>query len=61
MVQDYLTYLKILILSLYCNLVNASLVDGVDTDIIYSFSTSVLRPSYSFTMEPRRITFYPVN
>ena len=32
-----------------------------DTDIIFSFSTSVLRPSYSFTLEPRRITFNPLN
>ena len=38
-------------------MINDSLVDGQDTDIIYSFSTSVLQPSYSFTLEPRRITF----
>ena len=42
-------------LSIHCDLVNTSLVDGVDTDIIYSFSTSVLKPSFSFTMEPRRV------
>ena len=24
-------------------------------------STSVLRPSYSFTLEPRRITYNPIN
>ena len=28
-------------LNIHCDLVNTSLVDGVDTDIIYSFSTSV--------------------
>ena len=42
-------------------MINESLVDGQDTDIIYSFSTSVLRPSYSFTMEPKRVTYNPVN
>ena len=49
------------ILNVHCDLVNESLVDGQDTDIIYSFCTSVLRPSYSFTLEPRRVTFNPVN
>ena len=49
------------ILNIHCDLVNDSLVDGQDTDIIYSFSTSVLRPSYSFTIEPRRVTFNPTN
>ena len=49
------------ILNIHCDLVNTSLVDGVESDIIYSFSTSVLRPSYSFTLEPTRITFNPLN
>ena len=49
------------ILNVHCDLVNESLVDGEDTDIIYSFSTSVLKPSYSFTLEPQRVTFNPVN
>ena len=49
------------ILNVHCDLINESLVDGEDTDIIYSFSTSVLQPSYSFTLEPRRVTFNPVN
>ena len=49
------------ILNIHCDLINDSLVDGQDTDIIYSFSTSVLRPSYSFTIDPRRVTFNPVN
>ena len=49
------------LLNVHCDLKNDSLVDGQDTDIIYSFSTSVLQPSYSFTLEPRRVTFNPVN
>ena len=49
------------ILNIHCDLVNTSLVDGVESDILFSFSTSVLRPSYSFTLEPRRITFNPLN
>ena len=49
------------ILNIHCDLINDSLVDGQDTDILYSFSTSVLRPSYSFTIEPRRVTFNPIN
>ena len=49
------------ILNIHCDLINDSLVDGEDTDIIYSFSTSVLQPSYSFTIEPRRITYNPIN
>ena len=49
------------ILNIHCDLVNDSLVDGQECDIIYSFSTSVLRPSYSFTLEPRRITYNPIN
>ena len=49
------------ILNIHCDLINDSLVDGQDTDIIYSFSTSVLQPSYSFTIEPQRITFNPTN
>jgi len=47
--------------NMHCDLINTSLVDEVDTDIIYSFSTSILKPSYSFTMEPRIVTFNPVN
>ena len=38
-----------------------SLVDSEESDIIYSLSISVLKPSYSFRLEPRRITFNPVN
>ena len=49
------------ILNIHCDLINESLVDGQDSDIVYSFSTSVLRPSYSFTLEPRRVTYNPIN
>ena len=49
------------ILNIHCDLINDSLVDGQETDIIYSFSTSVLRPSYSFTIEPMRVTYNPTN
>ena len=45
------------VLNIYCDLVNDSLVDKEESDIIYSFRTSVLRPSYSFILEPRRITY----
>ena len=49
------------ILNIHCDLINDSLVDGQETDIIYSFSTSVLRPSYSFTIEPMRVTYNLTN
>ena len=49
------------IINIHCHLIDDSLVDGQDTDIIYSFSTSVLTPFYSFTLEPRRVTYNPVN
>ena len=49
------------ILNIHCDLISDSLVDGDETDIIYSFSTSTLTPSYSFTQEPRRMQFNPVN
>ena len=49
------------ILNIHCDLISDSLVDGDETDIIYSFSTSTLTPSYSFTQEPMRVLFNPVN
>ena len=49
------------ILNIHCDLISDSLVDGDGTDIIYSFSTSTLNPSFSFTQEPRRVQFNPVN
>ena len=49
------------ILNIHCDLISDSSVDGDGTDIIYSFSTSTLTPSFSFTQEPRRVQFNPVN
>ena len=49
------------ILNIHSDIISESLVDGDETDIIYSFSTSTLTPSYSFTQEPRRVQFNPVN
>ena len=49
------------ILNIHCDLISDSLVDGDGTDIVYSFSTSTLTPSYSFTQEPRRVQYYPIN
>ena len=49
------------ILNIHCNLISDSLVDGDETDIIFSFLTSTLTPSYSFTQEPRGVQFNPVN
>ena len=49
------------ILNIHSDLISDSLVDGDETDIIYSFSTSTLTPSFSFTQEPRRVQFNPVN
>ena len=48
-------------LNIHCNLTSDSLVDGKETDIIYSFSTSVLRPSFGFTIEPKRVLYCPIN
>ena len=49
------------ILNIHCDLIDTSLVDGDESDTIYSFSTSVLRPSFSFTLEPQRVIYNPVN
>ena len=49
------------ILNIHCDLISQSLVDGNETDIIYTFSTSTLIPSYSFTKEPMRVQYNPVN
>ncbi|CAH3018510.1 unnamed protein product [Porites evermanni] len=49
------------ILNIHCDLVSDSLVDGEENDIVYSFSTSVLRTSYNFILQPRRITYNPIN
>ena len=49
------------ILNIHCEVINQSLVDGQDSDLVYSFSTSVWKPLYSFTLEPRRVIYNPVN
>ena len=49
------------ILNIHCDLISDSLVDGDETDIIYTFGTNDLIPSYAFTKEPLRVQFNPVN
>ena len=49
------------IINIHCDLVGESLVDGEESDIVYSFSSSVLTASYSFTQEPRRVLYSPIN
>ena len=49
------------ILNIHCDLISESLVNEHETDIIYTFGTNDLIPSYSFTKSPRRVRFYPVN
>jgi len=49
------------ILNIHCDLISGSLVDEHETDIIYTFGTNDLLPSYAFTKDPLRVQFYPVN
>ena len=49
------------VLNIHCDLTSTSLVDGEESDIIYSFGTLTLRASYGFVLEPRRVIFSPVN
>ena len=49
------------VLNIHCDLVSTSLVDGEESDIIFSFGTTNLRASYGFVLEPRRVIFNPVN
>ena len=49
------------VLNIHCNLVSDSLVDGRESDIVFSFGTGTLRPSYNFTLEPPRVIFNPIN
>ena len=49
------------ILNIHCDLISDSLVDGNKTDIIYTFGTNDLQPSYAFTKEPLRVQYYSVN
>ena len=49
------------VLNINCDLVSDSLVAGRESDIIYSFSTGILKPSFNFTFEPHRIIYNPIN
>ena len=49
------------VLNIHCDLISNSLVDGVESDIFFSFGTSILRASYGFVLVPRRVIFNPVN
>ena len=49
------------VLNIHCDLISDSLVDGEESDIIYSFGTGTLQSSYNFVLEPKRIIFNPVN
>ena len=49
------------ILNIHCDLISGSLVDEHETDIIYTFGTNDLVPSYAFTKDPLRVRFYPVS
>ena len=49
------------VLNIHCDLISDSLVNGEQSDIIYSFGTGTLRASYNFVLEPRRIIFNPIN
>ena len=49
------------VLNIHCDLISDSLVDGKESDIIFSFGTGTLRASYHFVLEPRRIIFNPIN
>ena len=49
------------VLNIHCDLISDSLVDGQESDIIFSFGTGMLQSSYNFVLEPRRIIFNPIN
>ena len=57
----YLILLKTHVLNVHCDLISDSLVDGQETDIVFSFGTGTLHSSYNFVMEPQRVFFNPVN
>ena len=49
------------VLNSHCDLISESLVDGQESDIIFSFGTGTLQSSYNFVLEPRRVIFNSVN
>ena len=40
------------VLNIHCDLISESLVDGEESDIIFSFGTGTLQSSYNFVLEP---------
>ena len=49
------------VLNIHCDLISDSLVDGQESDIIFSFGTGTLQSSYNFVLEPCLVLFNPVN
>ena len=49
------------VLNIHCDLISESLVNGQESDIIFSFGTGTLQSSYNFVLEPRRVIFNLVN
>ena len=49
------------VLNIHCDLVSDSLVNGEESDIVFSFGTGTLKPSYNFILEPHRVIFNPIN
>ena len=49
------------VLNIHCDLVSDSLVNGEESDIVFSFGTGTLIPSYNFIIEPHRVIFNPIN
>ena len=49
------------VLNIHCDLISDSLVDGEESDIIFSFTTRTFTPSFNFTFEPKRVFLNPVN
>jgi len=49
------------VLNIHCDLISDSLVNGEESDIIFSLGTGTLRASYNFVLEPMRIIFNPIH
>ena len=49
------------VLNIHCDLISESLVDGEESDIIFSFGKGTLQSPYNFVLEPRRVIFNPIN
>ena len=58
----YLIFLKTQMLLIFIVMQSViRLVDGQETDIVFSFGTGTLQSSYNFVMDPQRVFFNPVN